>query len=284
MDRTLRSYMQQADEVYDYLDKYCLALSADQIEAKVIELQANIKTIQAVAYHLANISNIANRVVIRKRRTKKSTLAEVVQNTKKYIDPYPTEYDVGTLRSLNPMESKEIVKGVDIPICTVEKTQDIPVSHLYYVKETKQFALNVEGIVICGNLGNIVEYGEDNSAACEYGINCKSFVGATECSYYHNPSDYLHYKLPVPDQVRNFTIGSWIYSKKKTPKTYFTRHLGSADRLIYDLNTLKSVQYREEISNREGQLIHDLLIYMVLNTRGLLSKYPHWDKKAIKAK
>ena len=46
--------------------------------------------------------------------------------------------------------------------------------------------------------------------------------------------------------------------------------------MIYDLNTLKRVQYREEITNREGQLIHDLLIYMILNARGLLERYPHW--------
>ncbi len=285
MDRSLRSFLQQADDVHDYLEKFCVALSADQIEAKVIELQSAIKTIQSVAYQLANVSNIANRVVLRKRRARKATMAEVVQNSnlcqlqnqsKKYIDPYPLDTDVGTLRSLNPVESKEIIKGVNLPVHVVETLKDIPASHMYYVKELKQFAVNVEGIVIRGNLGNIVEYQTEQSAECEYGVNCKCFTGSTQCPYYHDPTDYLHHKLPVPDHTRNFTIGSWIYSKKKTPKTYFTRHLGSKDRMIYDLNTLKSVQYREEISNREGQLVHDLLVYMILNARGLLEAHPHW--------
>ncbi len=291
MDRTLRSFIQQADDIHEYLEKFCVALSADQIEEKVIELQSAIKTLQAVSYQLANVSNIANRVVIRKRRARKATMAEVVKGSiavnspndskekeKKYIDPYPTETDIGTLRSLNPVESKEIIKGVKLPVHIVETTKDIPVSKMYYVNELKQFAINIEGVVIRGNLSNMVDYQTEHSAECEYGVNCKSFETKTECPYYHDPLDYLHHKLPIPDRPRNFTIGSWIYSKKKTPKTYFTRHIGSGDRLIYDLNTLKRVQYREEISNREGQLIHDLLIYMILNARGLLERYPHWKQ------
>jgi hypothetical protein len=97
------------------------------------------------------------------------------------------------------------------------------------------------------------------------------------CKYYHDVRDYQSNNKPVPiDNHRNFTVGSWIYSKTKNPRTYFARHLGSKDRLLYDLQTLKYVQYKNEISNREGQLIHDLLIYMILNNQGLLKNHPHW--------
>lgn len=280
MDRTLRSFLQQADDLHEYLEKYCVALSADQIESKVTELQSAIKTLQTVAYQLANVSNIANRVVIKKRRTKRATMAEVVKGGKA-IDPYPEENDVGSLRSLNPVESKELIKGISTPVKIVQTTKDIPVTNLYYIEELKQFAINVEGIIIRGNLGNIADYQTECTAECEYGVQCKSFKNGTVCPYYHDPLDYKSHDLPIPSQTRNFTVGSWIYSKKKTPKTYFTRHLGSKDRLIYDLNTLKQVQYREEISNREGQLMHDLLIYMILNARGLLERYPHWKRMPI---
>lgn len=276
MDRTLRSFLQQADDVHEYLEKYCVALSADQVESKVLELQSAIKTLQTIAYQLANVSNIANRVVIKKRRTIKSG------HEKNPIDPYPEENNVGTLRSLNPIESKELIKGVRVPVKIVNSTKDMVPISLYYVEELKQFAINIEGIVLRGNLGNIVEYQTAYSAGCEYGVNCNSFKGTSECPYYHDPLDYIHHGRPVPDIVRNFTVGSWVYSKKKTPKTYFTRHVGSKDRMIYDLNTLKRVQYREEITNREGQLIHDLLIYMILNARGLLERYPQWKFMPIK--
>jgi hypothetical protein len=269
MDRTLRSYLQQADDAHAYLDKCYVALTTEQMETKVIELQSAIKTLQSVAYQMANVSNIINRAVMIKKRNKSNALTD-------YINPYPTETDIGTLRSLNPVESKEIVADISIPVKTVESITDIPVSDVYYVNDVQQFAVNIAGIVIRGNLGNIVDYKSENSAKCEYGIQCKSFINKTQCPYYHDPLDYKHHKILKPNNIRNFTVGSWIYSKKKTPSSYFTRHIGSADKLIYDLNTLKKIQYRDEIFNREGQLIHDLLIYLVLNSRGLLDRYPHW--------
>ena len=271
MERSLRDYLQQADDAHEYLDKYYIALSVEQIELKVLELQSAIKTIQAVAYQLANVSNIINRAALMKKRNKKQ------ESTIEYIDPYPTETDIGTLRSINAVENKEIVSGINIPIRTVNTLSEIPVSNIYYINDLDQFAINIAGIVIRGTLGNIVNYKTENSAECEYGINCKSFTNNTTCPYYHDPLDYKHHKIKKPHNIRNFTVGSWIYSKKKTPKTYFTRHVGSCDRLLYDLKTLKRVQYREEIANREGQLIHDLLIYMILNTKGLLERYPHWQ-------
>ncbi len=269
MDRTLRSYLQQADDAHEYLEKFYIALPVNKIEEKVIELQSAIKTIQAVAYQLANVSNIINRAALTKRRNKDLDVSP-------HINPYPTENDIGTLRSLNPIESKEVAAGISVPVRIVETINDIPASNIYYVNELNQYAINIAGIVIRGNLGNIVDYKTENSAKCEYGINCKSFTNKTQCPYYHDPLDYKHHKISKPNNIRNFTTGSWIYSKKKTPRTYFTRHIGSGDRLIYDLKTLKKVQYREEISNREGQLIHDLLIYMILNERGLLERYTHW--------
>ena len=274
MDRTLRSFLQQADDLHESLEKYCVALTAEQIEEKVLELQSAMKTIQSVVYQMANVSNIATRVANRKRKTK----AKNETSDRPVIDPYPTEHDIGTLRSVNPQESKEIMTGITIPIRTVATAKEIPVSNLYYVEEMKQYAINIEGIILRGDLCNITDYQTELSAVCEYGISCKSFQKHTKCPYYHDPSDYIYHKQEIPTSRRNFTIGSWIYSKKKTPKTYFTRHLGSRDRLMYDLATLKRVQYREEIYNREGQLIHDLLIYMILNSKGLLERYPHWQK------
>ncbi len=265
MDRTLRSFLQQADDTHTYLEKYCIALTQDQLETKITELQSAIKTIQAVAYQIANVSNIATRIAEKKR-----------MNVESAIDPYPTPNDAGTLRTKYPEDSDEILTNISIPVKHVDTSADIPTGNLYYINDVKQYAINISGIVIRGNLSNLVDYKTEQSAECEYGINCKSFAKQVQCPYYHDPNDYIHHKLPVPDITRNFTIGSWIYSKKKTPKTYFNRHVGSRDRLHYDLSTLKRVQYREEIYNREGQLIHDLIIYMILNSKGLLKRYPHW--------
>lgn len=271
MDITLREYLKLADDSHEYIDKFCIALSVDKLESKIQELQASIKNIQSVAKRMADVSNIATRILNRK---KASTRTYAKPN--KVIDPYPTEFDHATLRTIYPEKNIEIVDGINIPIKTVNALSEIPVTNIYYVENIKQYAINVNGIILKGNLGNLVEYQTENSARCEYGVECKSFKKNIKCTYYHDPEDFIKHDLPVPDIPRSFTIGSWLYSKNRNPRTYFTRHLGSKDRLIYDLHNLKKVQYREEISNREGQLIHDLLIYLILNSKGLLERYPHW--------
>lgn len=275
MNSTLRDYLKLADETHEYLDKFCVALSQESLESKILELQAAVKNIQSVAKRIADISNIATRILNRKKAAKRTTAAKTSKHGK-LIDPYPTEFDHATLRTLYPEKDIEIVNNIHIPIKVAESLADIPVTNLYYVPKLNQFALNVNGVILKGNLGNLVDYQTENSARCEYGVECKSFVKKTKCPYYHDPEDFIKHNLPVPDYTRSFTIGSWLYSKNRNPRTYFTRHLGSKDRLVYDLHNLKSVQYREEISNREGQLIHDLLIYMILNSKGLLERYPHW--------
>jgi hypothetical protein len=267
MDYSLRDYLQLADNSHTYIDKFCATMSVDQLEAKMLELQAAVKTLQSVAKRIADVSNVTARLLHRKKAKKAI----------KHIDPYPTEYDHGTVRTLNPEKSVELIPGLILPIKEVEEVSEIPVSSLYYVNKLKQFAINVNGIILKGNLGNLVEYQTENSARCEYGVECKSFAKDIACPYYHDPEDFVKHGKDVPAIVRNFTIGSWLYSKNKNPRTYFTRHIGSKNRLAYDLSTLKKVQYREEISSREGQLIHDLLLYLALNSRGLLEKYPHWN-------
>lgn len=271
MDKTLREYLALADQTHDYLDKFGFGLTPKQIEEKVIQLQLGIKTIQSVAKRLADISNIATRVISRKL-----AMSGKEHSQKNIIVTYPTENSHASLRTMEPKETVHITKEIAIPAKVVETCAELPVNNLYYVNNIKQFAININGVIIKGNLGNLVEYQTEQSAKCEYGIDCKSFKKNLTCTYYHDPEDYIKLKQPVPDVTRNFTVGSWLYSKNKAPRTYFTRHLGSKDRLNYDLNTLKKVQYREEISNREGQLIHDLLIYMILNSKGLLERYPHW--------
>lgn len=268
MDKTLKEYLKQADNTHEFLDNFCIALSPKLLEEKILELQSSIKILQSISKRIADVSNIATRILRHKKTIDKQT--------EKFIDPYPTSEDHGILRTLYPEEKKQIVKDIQIPTKVVEKISDIPISNLYYVKELKQYAININGIIIKGNLGNIVNYKDKFTNRCEYGTECRSFKKHVSCPYYHDPEDYIKNGKEVPDIERNFTAGSWMYSKTKTPKTYFCRHLGSKNRLIYDLQTIKKVQYREEISNREGQLIHDLLIYMILNSKGLLERYPHW--------
>lgn len=277
MDKSLQDYLNQADQIMDYMEKYFIVLNVKQIEEKITELQSSIKTIQTVAYKLANTSNLITRA-LRKKHMDRNEFHKPID----VIDPKPNDSSLGILQVLNPLESKEIIKGVSIPITIVDKLQDIPTAKIYYIKEFKQYAMNINGVVIRGNIGNIVEYQSEHSTYCDYGIYCKSLKNNKTCNYYHDPTDYIDLKIPVPNIKKNFTVGSWLYSQTKTPRTHYTRHIGSYDKLAHDLNTIKKTQFREELQNRECQLMHDLLIYMILVSRCLSDKYRPWKKMPIK--
>lgn len=278
MDITLREYLTLADEAHDYVDKYGIGLSVQKLEEKINNIQASIKNIQSVAKRMADVSNIINQNILHRKAIISSKINNKITNI---IDPYPTEYDHATIRIMYPKkeESKVLVNDICIPVKIVDTISEIPIGNIYYVNSLKQYALNISGMIIKGDLANMVEYQTEKSARCEYGVECKSFKKNKICKYYHESEDYLKLGLPIPDDnIRNFTTGSYVYSKNKRPKTYFTRHIGSKDCLLHDLEKLKRVQFREEVSNREGQLIHDLLIYMILHNRGLVERYPHWIK------
>ena len=265
MDTTLREYLKQADDIHNFIEKFYMETPAYALENKINQIHISIKNIQSVAKRLADIANIITRLT----RIKKKDI--------KTLDPYPKETDHAVLRTMYSEEKKEIVDEVSISTKTVEFVKDLPINNLYYVESLKQYAININGIIIKGNLGNIVNYRDKYSARCEYGIYCKSFKNKKECEYYHDPEDYIYHKQQVPDIVRNYTAGGWLYCNKKKPSTYYTRHIGSKDKISYDLAMLKKTQYIEEVSIREGQLIHDLLIYLILNQEGLLERYNPWN-------
>jgi hypothetical protein len=275
MDKTLNDYLNKADEIYEFTDKYFINLNNQEISDYIIKLQADIKTIQNVAYHLATISNILVRALNRRKNTKINKITTALESAN-IVDCYPSQLELCSLRSLNPQETKEIVEGINISVKTVELVEEIPISQIYYVKKLKQYAINLGGIIIKGNLGNIVEYQGENSVKCQYGPDCKSLEKNKKCSYYHDPEDYLKHQIEIPDYPKNFTAGSWIYTKNKNIKSYYNRHIGSKDNLIYDLQTIKKSQYYDEICNRESQLMHDLLIYAIINSKGLLQKHTAW--------
>jgi hypothetical protein len=268
MDITLREYLRQTDEIHSQIEKYGICIKTEDLENKIKLLKQHIKTIQSIAKRMADVSNVANEIILHRKPI----------GTCRQINPYPTSNDHAVLRMTDPESKIEILPDIELPVHIVSKIEHIPVSSLYYIEDLKQFAINIAGVNIKGNLANITEYQGKNTARCEYGIKCKSFINKTRCKYYHEPEDYIKLGLPVPDIQRDFTIGSWIYSKNKNPRTYFTRHVGSKDTLLLDIKMLKNIQWVEEVVTREGQLIHDLLIYMILHNKGMLERYPHWHR------
>lgn len=265
--KSLEEYMKLADDAEDFIHKYAISANISTIDDKILQLQSSIKTLQAVAIRLANVSNVCTK--IRKLRTKFDTPMN-------YVDPYPKSGDHTIIRTMFPKDTQEITKHTKLPVVRVETPEDIPVHPLYYVESMKQFAVSINGIILRGNIGNIEEYQSEKTARCEYGKECKCLT--TGCKYYHDPKDYIDKKIPIIHQLRNFTTGSFLYTRNLNSKTYYARHIGSLNTLEIDIARLKKRQFREEINTRQDQLMHDLLILLILHSLGYLEDYPHWPK------
>ncbi len=276
MDITLNEYLKLSEDLHSFIDKVGISLNYSQIEEKIQILQISIKNIQSVARKMSDVSNYINNLF----NTKKTIFPIKQLKPINYIDPSPNEYTYGTIKSIytDKHKCKKITDEISLQVKTVKNINDIPASNLYFIEDLQQFAINIEGIIIKGNLGNIVPYQEENTTRCEYGTMCKNFINNKKCKYYHEPEDYLSLNLPISTEVRNFTNGSFMHCNNKKYKNYYTRHVGSRNTLDFDIKSLQNTQYKEEIFNRSGQLIHDLLIYLALNNKGMLENYKQWPK------
>ncbi len=260
MDKSLNEILSEADSYHNQLLKLCVVMKTSDMEERVLEMQNNIRMLQGIAKHIADVSNLYNTVLLQRRSV----------GSIKYIDTYPTENDHVLLRE---SETKELTPEIKIPVKTVSSLKEVPMSHMYYVNELKQYVINIAGVNIKGNLADIKEYGAYKSAACIHGYTCPNIM---ECKYYHEPEDFIRLGIPVAEQKRVFTNGSWLYAGNK--KMPYARHIGNGSNLLTDIRRLKMKQYHNEVSTREGQLMHDLLIYMVLYDQNMIKKYSYWIK------
>jgi len=253
----LEDYLKNADDIYNEIVKFHIIMKQDDIDNKILEIQSGIKIIQAVAKKMADISNSIKRINNRKKIMLNGT------DSYKFIDPYPNIETHGVIRN-HLMKKININPDIKIPVVIVQKEEFIPTSFIYYIEETQQFAVNINGFNIKGNLGNILEYGNEKTSLCEYRSECKTI---NKCKYYHPPEDYIKLNIPIVHQIRNFTVGSWIYSKKNNIK--YNRHIGNGASLHSDIENLKKDSYIEEIETRKSQMIHDILVYITIQQKNM---------------
>jgi hypothetical protein len=248
----IEEYLKNADEIYNNIIKFNIIMQQDEIDEKILEIQSGIKIIQSVAKKMADISNSIKRISNRKRIMLKG------KESNKFIDPYPTIETHAILRN-SLMKKIDITPELKIPAIIVPNEEYIPTSFIYYIEETKQFAININGFNIKGSLGDIVEYGNEKTFQCKFAHECKNI---NTCCFYHPPEDFIKLNIPIVYQKRNFTAGSWIYSNKYNIK--YNRHIGNGSSLKFDLEKLKKTDYEEELNTRKSQMIHDILIYISL--------------------
>jgi hypothetical protein len=156
-------------------------------------------------------------------------------------------------------------KLINIPVCVVENESVIKNSPIYYITNTNEFAIKINNNLIKGNIGNIFDKKQDKDKFNIMKCN-NSICNTVNCKFYHDSSnnnfDNNNY------YIRNFMNYSWNHIKynKNNQINYLnnkknTRFIGSRDTLIQDLVYATP----NELDLRNSQLMHDILIYQVLN-------------------
>lgn len=236
------------------------------IDKDITSLHSLIKLLQSICKTAADVSNSMSR--LRKFRCGQYSQTE--------IDIRPTDSTVGHIRLLKePAVLVECLPAVTVPVVRVRQRSEIPVHPLYYITDEKQFAINIAGCTAVGDIGHIYERHGLRTAACFAGRKCRAVCDGSECEFWHDPRDYLAAGQPVPaDHRRNFTSGSFIYSATHAGRAKSVRHVGDRRRLLLDMYKLMRTDYTDEIQCRESQLMHDLLVYLVMNKAGFYAGQP----------
>ena len=261
MNKTLQNYLDEADKFHNIIMNGNIMIDPSEIKSMLNKISKNIKTIQAVSHRMASIYTMSKRKI--------STLSKLIEKeiSKEKSETLPGHDDWRKVQ--NPTLLRQVAPCVNVKAITVSDINEIPNAHLYWVKNIGQFAININGTLLRGNIGNIynkTDAFKKNVRECRDYKKCLSRV--KPCNNFHDP---LKFNRPMP--CRNFTNSSWLYTNDtRAAKNINMRHFGNRNTLSNDLSVIKySKTYDREINTRLSQTIHDLLVLMSMQSKDMIN-------------
>lgn len=218
--------------------------------------------------------------------------------TNKYISKRYNESDNKKKKLWNPVsilyETHDIAKNVKVHTKTVDNIYEMRKCDLYWVKNINQFAININGVIFRGNVGNI--YNKDTiqsnsnvnqTIICKNKNKCKTLLNGKVCKFYHDPLDLvcLLHKKEITQEIfdlyksqnRNFINTTWLYTDLPfNKKNINMRHFGSQELLSNEFELLKINNpniKKHMIDNYQHQTMHDMLVILGLHGNELIDSY-----------
>jgi hypothetical protein len=290
MDKTLTQILAECDEIQTRGVRGGVIMRAGELEDCVVQLHSNIKIIQSVARHLADVANAVNELILYRNAASLSNsnfrTPNVHPSENDHIALRNGSQDRAALSSTTKLGSEsraacELARGVAINVPRVPTMHNVPLNYIYYVEDIKQYVFSLGGLYINGNLGAIYDSKSTahiRTVGCRHGAHCKSIAKGLPCQYYHEPYEMraICKKNNIPadamnnileTNVYNFASGGWLYTtNKRTAANKSMRHVGGRSTIAYDLEIIRGnpENFQNEIQRRKSQLIHDALILTVL--------------------
>lgn len=175
-------------------------------------------------------------------------------------------------------------------IVNIDKVEDIPIMPIYYIPSIRQYAINIGGMILRGNIGNIYNSTTlknhpeiaKNLIYCRHKNKCDKLLSGKLCKYYHDPAELLQLKksglisatlFREQNRPKNYTNTSWIYTEyPENAANENMRHFGSRDTLRQYIQLAKigyNPRTKTYSSNYADQCIHDILVMYALYANNL---------------
>ena len=286
MDKTLRELVYICDEIHrkiDSIDPASFYINAKEVKNDMSQLESIYKQTQSINLKISNIYNICNNKckTITHRYTKKKQVNKI---------PWATLNKKQTNLSI----SKPLTHEIAVNVKVVDDISEVPNIPLCWVKNINQFAMQINGIMFRGNIGNIYNKTDINTnkptnqtVICKHGNKCKNILNEKGGGFYHDQLDLLNLQTEgkisteffniSKKKYRNFLNTSWLHTDMQySAKNTSMRHFGSRNTLKYELDIMKlnnSKNTELSFNNFRQQCMHDLLVIMSLNQCNILPEY-----------
>ena len=237
-------------------------VNIDEYVSKLVDsIHYNINESKSKSEALSSITGILKHLADTKRRFK-SNIEKIDSGIYIFDKIYRSIYTKSKSgdSTHGGMVSKQVVPNLYTHVIEVETLDAVPDTPLCYITSLDQFAIKINGAVLRGNIGKIVDDKGKQVEECMI-EKCSSQL----CSRWHDPYKYKDgYYYNIEDnyckkEVRNYSNRSWMYSPKKHAKA--TRHIG--DRTRFDQDIYK-IDHKER-NLLVGQTMHDILTCVLIS-------------------
>lgn len=261
--KELNNKLNDLENIINKIDKINNVDEFNEIYVKIKSYENNILKIHLTVKKMLtlkdNLNVILNNYILKKQNKKKiEKLDNPCEN-----NVFVTNRNVTNEESYNNNNFTKF-SVINISNKNLDIIENTPI---YYIQETKQYCIKINDNIIMGNIGNIYNTTTSNTSEkikkCKYN-DCDGLFYENTCQYFHD------------NEKRNFTNYSWNHilndknGKIKNKNNYInikkydinnTRFIGSLETLKEDLPFSSTY----EKSLRNGQLMHDILIYLILS-------------------
>lgn len=242
LSKPLSHYLACAQQIHTNVINNWLTMRVTDLNKLILELQSNIALLQMIAKKSSDVCNFIT--LAHKYKASPSTSLATLSIT-------PTLEDYNALQT----QTKPVLNmnGAKIYAPIVANLSDCLAVPIYYVKSINQYAININGMILRGNIGNVVDKHFTTYCVkqCVHGNTCQKLLKNKRCGYFHDPLDLV---------AVQHLIRPCVYKWYMTQYQNFVSASKSVSQKDLALEIEKTKVLSDTLQPRKAQLMHDLLV------------------------